>query len=322
MSVLLVDWLGRGGIAQTTEAWALELGARGESVEVVTRPGRELGDGPVNIVAAELRGNRIGAHRAVADAAARHIREHRPSVVVIQNFVLPVLERGVITAARGTGACLVQVVHDHRLHTYRAGSWVGMAPRLRSADVVIAHTEHVARGVRSFAGRDDVVVTPLPVPVGMLPHPPTVPIGDAEAGSLQCGHFGVLRRGYKGTATVEALAAAPPPGWQFVVAGVGAPPSGTGLRTLDRFLAARRARRLGRRDRRDLGAVPVRDAERGGGPGAPVGFAAGRVRRRRDARADRRRCGRPVGVPERTDRGLARRGRPRFRMTTSARSCR
>ena len=26
MSVLLVDWLGRGGIAQTTEAWALELG--------------------------------------------------------------------------------------------------------------------------------------------------------------------------------------------------------------------------------------------------------------------------------------------------------
>ncbi len=54
---------------------------------------------------------------------------------------------------------------------------------------------------------------------------------------MQCGHFGVLRRGYKGTATVEALAAAPPPGWQFIAAGVGAPRSGTGLRTLDRFLA-------------------------------------------------------------------------------------
>jgi glycosyltransferase involved in cell wall biosynthesis len=236
MSVLLVDWLGRGGIAQTTEAWALELSAHGESVDVVTRPARELGDGSVSVVAAEARRNRIRAHRAVADAAARYIRDRRPSVVVVQNYVLPVLEREVFVAARETGARVVQVVHDHRLHTWRAGSRWGMAWRLRAADVVVAHTEYVARGVRSFARRDDVVVTPLPAPVGMLQHPPIVPSEDAGSHALQCGHFGVLRRGYKGTSMVEALAASPPRGWQFVVAGVGAPTPRAGLCSIDRFL--------------------------------------------------------------------------------------
>ena len=148
-----------------------------------------------------------------------------------------------------------------------------MARRLRSTDVVVAHTEHVARGVRSFARRDDVVVTPLPVPVGMLQHPVTVPIGDTDEGSLQCGQLGVLRRGYKGTATVEALAATPPPGWQFIAAGVGAPPSGTGLRTLDRFLAPGELVGMVGATDRDHCAVPVHDAEHGRGLGAPVGFA-------------------------------------------------
>ncbi len=36
-SVLMIDWLGRGGIAQCTEAWAIELGGAGHAVTVVTR---------------------------------------------------------------------------------------------------------------------------------------------------------------------------------------------------------------------------------------------------------------------------------------------
>ena len=38
MSVVIVDWLGRGGIAQTTEAWVLELAGRNVDAVAVTRP--------------------------------------------------------------------------------------------------------------------------------------------------------------------------------------------------------------------------------------------------------------------------------------------
>ena len=68
-SVLLVDWLGRGGIAQTTEAWALELGGRGHAVEVVTRGERELGDGVVTVCGSPPGHGKLGAHRAVARTA-------------------------------------------------------------------------------------------------------------------------------------------------------------------------------------------------------------------------------------------------------------
>jgi glycosyltransferase involved in cell wall biosynthesis len=236
MSVLLVDWLGRGGIAQTTEAWALELAAAGEAVEIVTRPGRELSESPVAVVAAPSASGRFTAHRAVVDAATRRIRERRPSVVVVQNYVVPALERRVFAAARETGARVVQVVHNHRVHTWRAGSRAGMARRLRAADVVVAHSEYVARGVRSYSGRDDVVVTPLPAPIGMLQQVAPGLSAEGRASLLRCGHFGALHRGYKGTDTVAALAADPPEGWSFVVAGVGAPATTPRLEAVSRFL--------------------------------------------------------------------------------------
>ena len=92
MSVLMVDWLGRGGIAQTTEAWALELAKGGTEVLVATRPGRELAAGQCHVLAAPERRGRVAGHRAVVDHAARIIRERRPEVVVIQNYVVPPLE--------------------------------------------------------------------------------------------------------------------------------------------------------------------------------------------------------------------------------------
>ena len=66
---LIVDWLGRGGIAQATEAWAIELSAHRHDVEVVTRPGRELGAGPVPVTTSREKKRRIAAHRAVARGA-------------------------------------------------------------------------------------------------------------------------------------------------------------------------------------------------------------------------------------------------------------
>ena len=145
---MLIDWLGRGGIAQTTESWAIELLAADHDVTVVTRPARELGSGIVPIVAAPARASRLAAHRAVAVEAAHQIRDHTPEVVVVQNYVAPVLEGPVFAAARDVGARVVIVVHDHRLHTAKAGTRSGLRRVLRRADVVVTHTEFVARGVR------------------------------------------------------------------------------------------------------------------------------------------------------------------------------
>jgi glycosyltransferase involved in cell wall biosynthesis len=219
-SVLLVDWLGRGGIAQTTEAWALELSARGDAVDVVTRPGRELGSGVVDVCAAPHARGKLGAHRAVARAAAARIRETRPDWVVVQNYVVPILEEPVYRAARDADARLAVVVHDHRLHTRAAGTRAGLRRNLAQADVLVAHTHFVAERVAERTGRD-VVVVPHPVPIGLLWHARTVPaaLEDDSSGRRWCAHFGVLRRRYKGTALVESLAAAGVDGWRFAILG-------------------------------------------------------------------------------------------------------
>jgi glycosyltransferase involved in cell wall biosynthesis len=223
MSVLLVDWLGRGGIAQCTEAWAIELDRLGEDVHVVTRPDRELGAGFVRVHAAAHATGRVAAHRAVVRAAVDAIDAQQPSCVVIQNYVLPPLERAVHRAAQQVGARVVVVVHDDRLHTWRAGTGVGLGPLLRAADAVVAHTQFVADAVAAASGRHDVCVVDHPVQVGMLAWPRVGPPAPSTApAALVAGHFGVLRRGYKGTSVVERLARPGVDGWRFLLAGTGA----------------------------------------------------------------------------------------------------
>jgi glycosyltransferase involved in cell wall biosynthesis len=236
MNVTLVDWLGRGGIAQTTETWAVELARRGHGVTVATRGGRELAPDRADIVTASTRGGAIAAHARLARAAAAAVRERRPDCVVVQNYVVPPLETPVYDAARAVGARLVVVVHDDRLHTRRAGTRVGLRRHLRHADVVVAHTQAVARRVTRDTGRT-VLVLPHPVPVGMVAarrgetvHPPE---------GRWAAHFGVLRRGYKGTALVETLAGTVP-GWAFVVLGVGAPAARPNLVSVPGFVTAAR----------------------------------------------------------------------------------
>jgi glycosyltransferase involved in cell wall biosynthesis len=238
VSTVLVDWLGRGGIAQCTEAWALVLGEAGQRIEVVTRTGRELRGGAIPVVGAPVRRNRVAQHAAVAQAAARRVRELRPTTVVVQNYIVPPLETPVYRAAREVGARVVLVVHDHRLHTWKAGFRAGLAARLRDADVVIAHTHFVAEGVRRFARGTEPVVVPLPVPLGMLRHerPARGPWGAANDSSLVCGQFGVLGRRYKGSDLMGQLAAVSSPGWSFVAAGVGAPTDVEGVAGIDEFL--------------------------------------------------------------------------------------
>jgi glycosyltransferase involved in cell wall biosynthesis len=238
VSVVLVDWLGRGGIAQTSEAWCIELGRAGVDVEVVTRPGRELGSGEVSVHPARAVGGRIRAHRAVANDAAALVRDTRPDTVVIQNYVLPPLEGPVYAAARAVGARVIVVIHDDRLHTWKAGTRAGVKRRLQRADAVVVHSRYVGRGVQQFSGRDDVVVVPHPVQVGMLRHQPEpVALPVLEAEGHWAGHFGVLRRRYKGGDVVEALARGGVPGWHMVAAGVGAPTGVPGLHAITGYLS-------------------------------------------------------------------------------------
>jgi glycosyltransferase involved in cell wall biosynthesis len=223
MSTVIVDWLGRGGIAQTSEAWAIEARAAGVDVQVVTRPGRELGSGAVRVHEAPARSGRLSAHRAVAREAARLVRSQCPDVVVVQNYVAPVLERPVYDAVRAVGARLVVVVHDHRLHTLRAGTRTGLAARLRAADTVVTHSRYVAHGVRRYCGRADVEVIPHPAQVGVLRHPRESPPGLASTDErLVAGTFGVLKRSYKGGTVVGELAASGLDNWRFVAVGTGA----------------------------------------------------------------------------------------------------
>jgi glycosyltransferase involved in cell wall biosynthesis len=231
VSVVLVDWLGRGGIAQTSESWAIELRATGIDTVVVTRPHRELGSGVIEITPAPARRGRLRAHRAVADEAARRIREQCPDVVVVQNYVAPVLERPVFEAARDVCARVVIVVHDHRLHTVYAGTRAGLKQELRRADVVVAHTSYVADGVRAYSARDDVRVVPHPVQIGML-RQERARLDALDGGRLLAGTFGVLKRAYKGSSVFEALAEQGVEPWAFLAAGTGAPEEVPGMTSL------------------------------------------------------------------------------------------
>ena len=235
MTVLLVDWLGRGGIAQMTETWAMELQAGGVQTAIVTRPGRELGEGSISVRDVAERRNRLLAHATLVRAAVQAVHELRPTAVVLQNHVLPPLEAAVDRAARRAGALVVRVVHDNRLHSRWAGTQVGVRRLLQRADILLAHTRYVGDRVAADVGRD-VEVIPLPVQVGVLAHE-VCPLPGAfqGAGNLAL-HFGVVHRGYKGTDVIVKLAEQAIPGWRLGVLGAGAP-TAPGLATVPGFVA-------------------------------------------------------------------------------------
>lgn len=223
MSVVIVDWLGRGGIAQCSEAWAVAAVGFGEDVTVVTRPSRELAPlAPARTVFSGAGSNSVASHRALVATARHHILSAAPDVVVIQNYVLPLLERPVYDAAKAVGARLVVVVHDHRLHALTAGSRVGLRGLLRLADVAITHSNFVRERVEEHAGCSDTVVMAHPAQVGMI-DAARPSFGESLPTGRLAVHFGVVRRRYKGTETVLRLARRGVPDWTFLVAGSGAP---------------------------------------------------------------------------------------------------
>lgn len=227
---VLVDWLGRGGIAQTTESWAVELQAAGVSVEVITRSDRELGSGIVTASGPPEGRTALTSHVALCRFAAAAIRRSRPDVVIIQNHVIPALEIPVHRAARQVGARVIFVVHDHRHHEWREGLHLGLAGLVERADRVVAHSRAVAAGI----GRADVDLLPHPVQLRLIDLPGRSVIAPSE-GRLLALQVGILNRSYKGTDIGVTIARAGVDGWTFGFAGVGAP-TVPGAQSVDRFL--------------------------------------------------------------------------------------
>lgn len=235
MTTVVIDWLGRGGIAQCTHAVADALRDAQVDHRVVTIADREL-VGP-SVVGVEPTGNRLRRHRALANEAARVIRELRADTVIVQNYVLPLLERPVVDAATEVGARLVWVVHDHQMHSLAAGTTLGLRRHLAASDVVVAHSHYVADRLDLPTGAD-LRVLPLPSPPEYHVDPSVPPLVAVDPAHPTALHFGVLKRRYKGTSVLLDLARSRPAPWSFAAVGVGAPEHAEGLTSVPRFVAA------------------------------------------------------------------------------------
>jgi len=235
-----VDWLGRGGIAQTSDQWIRTLMAAGADVSVATRRGRDLSEADHGArVLAPPRWSipaPMGQHVALVALVCRHIAQDRPDVVILQNYVLPELELPVLLAARRYQARSVLVAHESQTRYAPSGHKRLLATELRHADVVVCHTRFVAGELEQFAGGLPIEVFPLPVVSSVVNKvgetTSLVPPGPGLVGL----HLGHLQRSYKGTAKVVQLAHLGVPGWRFALVGTGAPRDVHGVVSVPRFL--------------------------------------------------------------------------------------
>lgn len=241
MIVLLVDWLGRGGIAQCSDAWARVAASGGAEVVVATRRDRELAESWPGALVTGCDVHPLLAHGRLVRLTTRTIAAVRPDVIVLANYVVPWAEHTVVQAAHRVGASCIIVVHDHRLHTVTAGTRAGLGRLIRGCDAVVVHSAYVGERVLPQAGTTPVVTLPHPAP-GRSFDPalsrcePPWPAFFGRS-SLLAVHFGVLRRRYKGTETLMELARSGVPDWCFALLGVGAPDvREPGCFVADRFL--------------------------------------------------------------------------------------
>lgn len=236
--VLFVDWLGRGGIAHTTEALVLGMQGRGHEVAVATRRGREIDDVLPTHGPGATSGNSLLDHLQLVSHVVRLFSDWQPATVVFQNYLIPYVEAAAHGRARRLGIRVVFAVHDHRLHSRSAGLQAGLHRLVRRADEVLVHSEYVRDELRRAARRNTCTVLPLPIPIGLEGRArsenaaSTVVAADGNCVAIT---FGNLYRAYKGIEIVMALAASPPKGWQLAAVGPGAPDT-PGLLAVDRFL--------------------------------------------------------------------------------------
>jgi glycosyltransferase involved in cell wall biosynthesis len=256
--VLLVDWLPRGGIPQTTDAWRRIGIEAGLDVRVVGRAGDELRPDLAVARRVPTKVGAVEAHLRLVRRAVAAVRELRPTTLYVQHSWAPVLERRLLDAARGVGARSVLAVHNARPHERLAGLTTGRDGLLDAADVLVAHSAFVAD---QLGGRPSVRV-PLPELASVTQAPP-VPVAGLEpvAGVRRAVAFGVLHRGYKGVDALPALARELGPGWEVVAAGAGCTPQ-AGVRTREGYLSSGELRWL--IETADAAVLPYRAASQSG----------------------------------------------------------
>lgn len=234
--VLMVDWLGRGGIAHCTEAWVRECRSTGATVELVTRRDRELEQAVPGSHGAGRGGGALVEHLAVVAAARRAIYELEPQVVILHGTVLPQVEWPLVRAARRCRSAVILVAHEASPPTRVVGSRSALTRLVRAADAVVVHSRYVGDQIRAMSGRSDCVVLPLPLQVGLLSAAAgAVPVVASSPMPLAL-LFGHLHRDYKGVTVIGELASGGVDGWRFALVGKGAPESLPGAVTVPRFL--------------------------------------------------------------------------------------
>lgn len=237
-SVVLVDWLGRGGIAHTTQTWYRELRAAGRDVTVVTRADRELVAAVPDSVAVGRRGPLALRHAAVVRAAVRTVERLGRCTVVLQGSVLPQLELRVVRAAQAAGCRVLAVAHEPAVTRFSPGSGWALRRLVLASDVVVAHSCYVRDELSAMSGRGEIEVVPLPLQIDLLDLVGTTGSVLTPGDEPVALHFGHLHRDYKGSATVLRLAARGVNGWRIAFVGKGAPERATGATTVPRFLQA------------------------------------------------------------------------------------
>ncbi len=241
--ILMVEWLGRGGFAHTAEAWVHVLRQAGSSPLLVTRAGRELAASVPEALAIGAPGGPLASHLAAAARTGRLLVSGDCSHLVLHGIVAPQLELPLLGIARRHHVTSVLVAHEAGLAREAPGGRWAFQRMVKSADVVVAHSEYVARQLRSATGRSNIAVVPHPLPVGLLGGEGPGHLHTRGASAIRhlqppvALHYGHLHRGYKGTDTVAAVAAAGVAGWNIAVVGKGAPDRMAGAFTADRFLA-------------------------------------------------------------------------------------
>jgi glycosyltransferase involved in cell wall biosynthesis len=276
--VLLVDWLPRGGIAQTTDAWRRVALDAGLDVHVVGRAGDELRPDLAVDRRLPTKLGAVEAHLRLVRRAIAAVRELRPATVYVQHTWAPAVERRLVEAARAGGSRTVLAVHNAQPHERRAGLTAGLDRLLDSADVLVAHSAFVAG---RLGGRPTVRV-PLPELVSVSQAAPApIPGLEPVAGVRRAVAFGVLHRGYKGVEALPALADALGDGWEVVAAGAGCPPQ-RGVRTREGYLSSAELRWL--IESADAAVLPYRAASQSAAVGiaqslgvAPVVSAVGGI---------------------------------------------
>jgi glycosyltransferase involved in cell wall biosynthesis len=175
---------------------------------------------------------------AVVAAARRLIRELDPRALVLHGTVLPQVEIGLLRAAQRRGTTVILVAHEPAPPHDPPGSRSAFVRLVRESDVVVTHTNFVGDALREMAHRRDLVLLPLPLPIGLLAAGSgATPVVESSPIPLALS-FGNLHRAYKGSLMVEQLATRGVEGWRFALVGKGAPESVPATTTVPRFLEA------------------------------------------------------------------------------------